>query len=374
MFVAGGLAMGEIGMETDPIMADRFEKLVLLLSLFEKHSIEYVLVGESPKQLRQTIPSDVDIVVSWEGNKKLPSVFRELRDRYGVELVHVYRHEIGVFGALLAWRHADSWNRLGPDICSDYYREGHLLLKSEELLFGRRRDTSTGFWMPRPELNFAYYMIKKIGKGNLTDAQIRFLHDRLMESSVETNRTILSRWFLPDEVDTIFTSISEMDTSALRRNMAKFQKTLWQRTRPRVSMRLRDVYRKVSRLSTPCGIIAIIRVPDCAQDTICDAWMTNVRPFFRHASVFSTSSNLSLSFFGVLRAKWHSHAVLILVSEKTSAICTLVLRAISDLENTFVSDFKNSAVSCKLLESVILHLSRRTVRRFGWKSKEGVFQ
>ena len=359
-------------METDPIMVDRFEKLALLLALFDQHGIAYVLVGESPERLRREIPGDVDIVVSWDGNRKLPSVFRELRDLYGVELIHVYRHEIGVFGALLAWRYGDSWNRVGPDICSDYYRNGRLLLSSNELLFGRHCDSSTGFWLPRAECDFAYYFVKKVGKGSLSETQIRFLRSRLEESSEEHVREILSRWFLPSQIDGILGAVMKLDVSELRGKLLVLREILRRRTRPSALTRSRDVWRKVSRLSQPCGVVYCVCVPEMLQNSVCNAWMDTIAPLFRHVSVSSIPAKGHLFRFvlGVLRAKWHSHAVLIPVSLSPNAVQMLVMRAMSDRVMVFSSDCEESHIGPQLLESVIQFLSFRTARRFGWQLKK----
>ena len=357
-------------MDRDALIHNRFEVLSWLLSRFDEIGIAYVLVGESTDYLIHDLSGDVDIVVRRTDLGKVPSVFQKMHETCGIRLVHVYRHEIGVFGSLLTWQYSGKWNRLGPDICGDYYRNGHLLLKASDLLVNRHRDASTRFWMPTPEMNFAYYLVKKIDKGRISESQMRFLHERLEESSEKTLRGILSRWFLSKQIDDILETVLATDADAFQRNVSAFRRTLKHRTVPGISTRLQDVFRRVRRLFSPCGIVFTLCAPESEQVAFRKAWESQVAPFFRSISILSP---FPMGFQGVVKAlvsKWHSHAVLIPYVEMTNK-APLVLRFISDKIFMLPPEAPRLADPSFLMDSVMLFLSTRTEKRFGWKPAKG---
>ncbi len=350
---------------------DRFKVLSSLLSRFDDDGIEYVLVGESPDYLLHDLSGDIDIVVRRTDLDKVPDVFRRLHEDCGIRLLHVYRHEIGVFGSLLTWKFGGEWNRLGPDICGDYYRNGHLLLKASDLLFNRHRDTSTGFWMPTAEMNFAYYLVKKIDKGRISESQMRFLHARFEESSEKTLRDIFSRWFHSEQIDVIFKTVLAADTVVFHQNAPAFRRTLKRHSLPSISTRFQDVLRRFRRLFTPCGIVFTICAPESEQDFFRKIWELQVAPFFRRKSILSPFSKGFQGVVEVLVSKWHSHAVLIPCDGMPSRVRNRVLRIISDKVFMLTPEDPRLADPSFLMDSVMRFLSTRTEKRFGWKPTKG---
>lgn len=350
-----------------PEMPDRFEKLSLLLALFEKHGVDYVLVGESPERLRTSIDGDVDIVVSWEGNCKLSEVFREFRDQNGVELIHVYRHEIGVFGALVVWRNGAAWNRLGPDICSDYYRNGNRFLRCDDLLSGRIRDAATGFWFPRPEMDFCYYLVKKIAKGKVSAPQMRFLVERLQQSGRPEIVERLSGLLGEQSVSDILSWIEKEDVDSLSQNLGSLNQTLFHRTRPGIRGRLHTFSHWVRRLPFPNGMVACADSQDADRfPAIETAWKEHVVPLFRHGGVIRvTDQGFSWrDVVSVLAMKWRSWGILLLPSASTPQATIRRLHRISD---SVLQTDHNAHLD--LTDRIIDFLSDRTAYRLEWPPK-----
>ena len=358
-------------MDSDALIHNRFEVLSWILSCFDEIGIAYVLVGESPNYLIHDLSGDVDIVVRKADLDRVPSVFRKMHESYGIRLVHVYRHEIGVFGSLLTWQYRGKWNRLGPDICGDYYRNGHLFLKASDLLFDRHRDASTGFWMPTSEMNFAYYLVKKISKGHISESQIRFLHERYEESSEKTLRDVLSRWFLSKQIDDILQTVFAMDIVAFQKKAPIFRRTLKRRTFPGISTRLQDAFRLFRRLFTPCGIVFSLCAPESELEVFRKTWESQVAPFFRNIFILSPFPK---GFQGVVKAlasKWHSSAVFIPCDEMSNPSQNFILRLISDKIFVLPPRGSNMTNPSFLMDSVMLFLSTRTEKRFGWEPAKG---
>lgn len=347
-----------------PEMPDRFEKLSLLLALFEKHGVDYVLVGETPEGLRRDISSDVDIVVSREGNRRLSEVFREFRDRNGVELIQVYRHEIGVFGALVVWRNGTTWNRLGPDICSDYFRNGHRFLRCDDLLSGRIRDTATGFWFPRPEMDFCYYLVKKIAKGKVSAPQMRFLVERLKQSGRPEIVERLSKLLDERAASDVLSWIEREDGDSLAQRLGTLRKTLFRRTRPGIRIRLHTFFHWVRRLPFPNGMVTCADPQDADLfPAIETAWKAHVVPLFRHGDVIRVSGQgfSWRTFFSVLAMKWRSWGILLLPSASTPPATIRKLHRISD---SVLRIDRNAHFDPT--DTIVGFLSARIAHRVGW--------
>lgn len=354
-------------MSVAPEMSDRFEKLSLLLALFEKYGINYVLVGESPERLKTCIDGDVDIVVSWTGNRKLPSVFRDLRESHGIELVHVYRHEIGVFGALAVWRNGTTWNRLGPDICSDYFRNGHRFLRCDDLLSGRIRDAATGFWFPRPEIDFCYYLVKKIAKGKVSAPQMRFLVERLKQSGRPEIVERLSKLLDERAASDVLSWIEREDGDSFAQRLGTLRKTLFRRTRPGIRIRLHTFFHWVRRLPFPNGMVTCADPQDADRSSAIEtAWKEHVVPLFRHGGVIRVSGQ-GFSWgdmVSILVMKWRSYGILLFPSASTSPTTIRKLHFISDV---VLQPSHNTRLD--LTERIIDFLSDRTAHRLRWLPK-----
>ena len=50
---------------------------------------------------------------------------------------------------------------------------------ADELLVGRVRDEVSGYYMPAPEKNLLYYLLKKVDKGSLNEEQFEYLKQNL---------------------------------------------------------------------------------------------------------------------------------------------------------------------------------------------------
>ena len=354
-------------MPSAPEMPDRFEKLSLLLALFEKHGVDYVLVGETPEGLRRDISSDVDIVVSWEGNRRLSEVFRQFRVKNGVELIQVYRHEIGVFGALVVWRNVAAWNRLGPDICSDYYRNGHRFLRCDDLLSGRIRDEATGFWFPRPEMDFCYYLVKKIAKGTVTSRQMRFLVERLRQSGRSEIVERLSSLLGEQSASDVLSWIEQEDVDSLSQKLGSLRQTLFRRTRPGIRGRLHTFFHWVRRLPFPNGMVACADPQDADRSSAIEtAWKEHVVPLFRHGGVIRVSGQGCSwrDMVSVLAMKWRSFGILLLPSASTPLATIRRLHRISD---AVLQTDHNAHLAPA--DTIVGLLSVRIERRLGWPPK-----
>ena len=354
-------------MPTAPEMPDRFEKLSLLLALFEKHGVDYVLVGETSEGLRREISSDVDIVVSWEGNRRLSEVFREFRDRKGVELIQVYRHEIGVFGALVVWRNGTAWNRLGPDICSDYFRNGHCFLRCDDLLSGRIRDAATGFWFPRPEMDFCYYLVKKIAKGKVSAPQMRFLVERLRQAGRPEIVERLSRLLGERSASKVLSWIEQEDIDSLSQGLGSLRQTLFHRTRPGIRGRLHAFFHWARRLPFPNGMVACADPQDADLfPAIETAWKAHVVPLFRHGGVIRVSGQgfSWRDMVSILAMKWRSWGILLLPSTSTPQSTIRRLHLISD---SVLQTDHNAHLAPT--DTIVGFLSSRIAHRLEWLPK-----
>jgi hypothetical protein len=152
--------------------------------------IRYVIVSGCANFPR-ALDSDIDIVVSRSDFEKLPALFARSGFLAEAELVQEIRHEISATYFVFAKAKNGNLAFLVPDIASDFRRNGRLWLKAERFIESRNRGHN-GFWVPSPQVEFEYYLIKKIGKASVSKEQMHNLA-RLYSSAPEECRKVAER-------------------------------------------------------------------------------------------------------------------------------------------------------------------------------------
>ena len=111
------------------------------------------------------ILSDVDFVVVPQDLPKVASILSKLPGC----LVQCLQHEATAYYYVLSTIFNGRPYFLHLDVSGDYRRNGCVFLTAEEFLSYRRRYKS--FWIPSQDVEFAYYLVKKIAKGSIDEKQ-----------------------------------------------------------------------------------------------------------------------------------------------------------------------------------------------------------
>jgi thymidylate kinase len=122
----------------------------------------------------QTLPApprtDIDLVLhpaDW------PQFVRSLQAVAEVLPVQSFQHQATCFYIVLAEQTAPTPRLLALDVAFDYRRDGHVFLRTDELLKGG--DQWNGFLVAAPEVEFEYLLIKRVSKGDLSPPRLERL-------------------------------------------------------------------------------------------------------------------------------------------------------------------------------------------------------
>ncbi len=247
------------------------EKLREVLLWFENSSVPYALVGEDTHRLCHEILSDVDIVVSKATIDQIHRVLDEMSVAIGLIRIQLMQHGERAFYFVFAWQVDLKWHYLKLDICDDYRRYARLLMTEQELLSGRHKDPSSGFFVPSNDANFLYYLVKKIDKRELSQAQFDYLRTYYVRCSPSIDNE-LCRFFDQARVDRIKTFFRTKDLDGFRDSLLDMQKSLRKHCRMTSTSLLNEFKRLVYRVSLPTGMVVVVKGPhSVVNDQVADA-------------------------------------------------------------------------------------------------------
>lgn len=262
------------------------ELALSLIRFLEERSIAYCIVGDIGR-FPQLIDSDIDICISQGLLREVSNIIWEFCRKHGVELVQIIQHEQTAWYFILAWfdEHGDV-NFLHPDICGDYYRNGKCFLRSEQVLAGRvhiRGQTggSEGFFIPRPDIGFIYYLVKEIDKGELSEEQAKYLSNESKKDPVGCASQIHRFW--SERKSKLLVEAIETGSWTLIRSLAsRFKKDLRTGIPFSTIALLRELKRKACRILHPTGLLVVILGPDgSGKSSVSKRVMSDLAPAFR---------------------------------------------------------------------------------------------
>ncbi len=203
--------------------------------------------------------SDLDFAVSPSDYGRVPHLLADAAARAGGQLIQAIRHETTATYFVIAKARAGTAAFLNPDCISDYRREGRLWMRAKGLLRDRCFGAG-GFYVPAPDVDFKYYLIKQVLKQTLTDAQWAKLATLYRHSP--DPELALSLWQQPSNL--------QMESALLRNDRAAFRALLprlrselesmphEEDTVARASAFVANGARLISRVAHPTGLFVRI--------------------------------------------------------------------------------------------------------------------
>jgi len=262
------------------------QSLVTLFDYFNKNSIDYCVVGDA-ELLPEIINGDVDIVISESDFSIVVSALTKFCNDSDCRLVQVLKHEVTAFYYVLSFLDENKEVAyLHPDICSDYCREGRLLISSDRFLKNKRIAKSRSgdekpFYAPPPEVDFIYYLIKKIEKGSVDQVQLAHLRYRYFESPFECEE-YAKEYFTDIEISSFLKYIKDNKLDGINNVLPKLKRKLLMSRRSTVWGKCKNVFRKTKRIFQPTGLIIAFLGPDGAGKTaIGECLEKDLAPAFR---------------------------------------------------------------------------------------------
>jgi thymidylate kinase len=198
------------------------------------------------------ILSDVDFVVLPDDLSKVLSIIFKLPGH----LVQCLQHESTAYYYVLCSTSSNGVSYfLHLDVSGDYRRNGRVFLAAEEVLASRRR--FKGFWIPASDMEFAYYLIKKIAKASLNELQTNSLVSLYQENPKGCKQYILRFWS-SKAASELISAVESNEWSTVCTRITWFRKVLLAKAFQEdpagfFAYWKNDLVRRIKRLCTPTG-------------------------------------------------------------------------------------------------------------------------
>ena len=238
------------------------------------------------------IDSDIDAISA--NPRQIPHILTQL-DR--VTLVQVLRHETNAYYYILYRASAKQPAFIALDVSADYRRNGRIFFSGEEFL-----QSSQGykfFKVPSANLEFAYYLVKKLAKGDLNQEQAQRLSD-LYQLQPQECRQQLQRLFPETEVKAIAQAAQARNWQSIRDRLKQLRQIMLNQVGTRQPLQvlrywLSDFLRRCQRLLQPTGLMVVFLGADgSGKSTIIERVKQDLSPVFRQTHYIHLRPRLGL--------------------------------------------------------------------------------
>jgi thymidylate kinase len=257
----------------------------LLFAAFEHAAIRYCVL-HGWEELPEKVSSDLDLVIHPEDFSKLQIVFSELA-AVGYKWIQCRNYAGCSYRFDFAWFEGKKLNFVGVDCISEYRYAGLILRSGEDLLKDRRQHN--GFWIASTKTVFAYMLMKKSLKAEISDEQLRELQQISAEVGIGRSITIASDLFGEESGAAVVEAIADQSLPAMLPKLrAQLKRTVLKRHPwSFVRYQAEEKLRLVKRWFQPTGLFLIALGPDGAgKSTVLAQVVENLKPAFRGIHAF----------------------------------------------------------------------------------------
>jgi thymidylate kinase len=176
------------------------------------------------------------------------------------------------------------------DVSADYRRDRRVFFAAEDLL-REPREAFEHFDVPSTELEFVYYLVKKISKRQLDVAHVSKL-DALYAKDPERCERQLHRFFPQAEHELITNAARSRDWGPVRKQIRELRRALLSKLGRENKLRtlqywVGDLHRLVRRILQPTGIaVAFLGVDGAGKSTVIDRVEQDLAPAFRRTAQY----------------------------------------------------------------------------------------
>jgi len=238
-----------------------FNKLVMIL---DTNNIKYAITGRT-EGYPTTIGSDIDIVVPKSAIEVFHHAIWKIEDKE-TRIVQMFQHETVAFYYIVYHITSDSVVCIQPDVCTDYYRKGRLLLTSDYMLEGCHEAPQGGFNVLSSEKEFIYYLLKKIDKRNIDEEQFEHIRNSYKENP---DKAIFeAEKFWKKSTTALIRNIFENnDYHTLNNNLKVLQNGIHSSHKIGVVDNVKNTLLKIKRILNPTGLVIGVLGPDGSGKT-----------------------------------------------------------------------------------------------------------
>lgn len=260
---------------------DLFNKLIYILK--ENH-VNYAIVGNTD-DYPTSIGSDIDIVIPRKEIGLFHKIIWAIQDSQTM-VVQMIQHEIVAFYYVIMHFSDNKIECIQPDVCTDYYRHGKLLMTADYLLKGKREAKQGGFCVLSSEKEFIYYILKKIDKMQISDLQFQHLRRVYAESPTLCKKELLEIWS-EGQSSIIIDAIENNNIEMIINNIELLQRGIHQKKTQNLDDFVKNLLLKCKRIIYPTGMTIGVMGPDgVGKTTVMMQVEKDIHPAFRRIQRF----------------------------------------------------------------------------------------
>jgi thymidylate kinase len=260
--------------------------LSALFSLLDRYHVRYCVL-HSWEELPERVSSDLDLAVHPDDYSALWSVLVALSDE-GFIPVQVFNYLIGAYYFVFLWFEGPNVRSVALDVIVEHRRGGLRTPSIHAILSGRRRHGT--FWIPGPESEFAYLLVKKTWKRSASARQVSRLRWLVEELGRPTAERLAGELFLGRLNVRVVDACLEgrVDTLLAQQTLGQTWKTSIVRNPWRAATYiLSEWVRRVRRWNQPTGFfIVVLGLDGTGKSTLIQQILQIFERTFRRSRTF----------------------------------------------------------------------------------------
>jgi thymidylate kinase len=259
--------------------------LSTLFRALDSSQVRYCVL-HSWEELPDKLLSDLDIAVHPDDVRKLPFVFRAVREK-GYTPLQVFNYFVSAYYFVFFWFEGPVLSSVAVDIILEHRRGGLTIPSGKALVFGRRRQGM--FWIPAPEPEFTYLLAKKTWKRKVPARQAFRLRTLVEQLGQPKAVSLAGELFLGKLKTRVVEACASGTLDTL---LAQIRAQTWKTSLLRNPLKLvgfvaSEAMRRVRRWFQPTGLFVIVMGPDgVGKSTLIENLIQTVGHAFRRHRVF----------------------------------------------------------------------------------------
>ena len=246
------------------------------------------------KNYPEGITSDSDIDAISENPQEIPQI---LVEQNVAQVVQVLQHEATAFSYVLHHQDEAKSALILLDVSQDYRRNGRVFFRGQEFLLNSK--PFKFFQIPSSELEFAYYIVKKIAKGAMDNVQAQRLSELYREQPAKCDLQ-LQQFFAKAEAKLLSEAARSGNWQAAYDDLPNLRSSLLGKVgqeNPLQVLRfwLGEVRRVVQRIQQPTGLMVVFLGADgSGKSTAITEIQQRLAPAFRQTQYTHLRPRLGL--------------------------------------------------------------------------------
>jgi thymidylate kinase len=218
------------------------------------------------ENLPDCIPTDVDISIDKKTFIMLDSLLKKISSQNNIEITQKIWHGYYKCAYILSPLHIDSPFRLQLDFFVDFSTKGYPNLIPNEIILNNRIKYKN-FYVPAPEIEVPFLLMRRIIKNDLTESHIEKLRE-LLKKKPEEVKAKLVEFFGEEITSSLLNLIETGDKSIFHSNLDYYRRILKKIFAKntnliyKIKCNLSQLKRILKRLLHPVGFSVVFLSPD----------------------------------------------------------------------------------------------------------------